>query len=78
MVLSHGVSMSHAINCRQTCTIKIAPKWTSQGRDHFSQVKRSCLLAMIGRFQSSLFASVFQSLLPVVVIMTDGSEKGNC
>ena len=33
---------------------------------------------VIGGFQSVLCVSVFQGLLLVIVIMTDGSEKRNC
>ena len=44
---------------------------------HFSRVKRSRLLVVIGRFRSILFASVFQGSLAVAIIMIDGSEKPN-
>ena len=33
---------------------------------------------MIGGFRSVLCVSVFQSSFPVIVIMTDGSEKRIC
>ena len=42
---------------------------------HFSRVKRSRLLVVIGRFRSILFVSVFQGSLAVAIILTDGSEK---
>ena len=45
---------------------------------HFSRVKRSRLLVVIGRFWSILFVFVFQGLLAVAIIIIDGSEKPNC
>ena len=44
---------------------------------HFSRVKRSCLLVVIGRFRSIVFVSVFQGSLAVAIIMIDGNEKPN-
>ena len=44
---------------------------------HFSQVKRPCLSVEIGRFQSTLFVSVFQGLSAVTIIVIDDSEKRN-
>ena len=58
--------------CRQSS--KRIP-WETEA--HFSRVKRSRLLVMIGRFRSILFASVFQGSLAVAIIMIDSSEKPN-
>ena len=43
---------------------------------HFSQVKRSCVSVVIGRFWSILYVSVFQGLLAATkIVITDGSES---
>ena len=44
---------------------------------HFSQVKRSHLSVVTGRFRSILFVSVLRGSLAVAIIVTDGSEKPN-
>ena len=44
---------------------------------HFSRVKRSHPLVVIGRFRSILFVSVFQGSLAVAIIMIDSSKKSN-
>jgi len=58
--------------CRQSSK---RTSWETEA--HFSLVKRSCLLGVIGRFRSILFVSVFQDSLAVAIIMIDGSEKPN-
>ena len=63
----------YVFRCRQASK-RIS--WKTEA--HFSQVKRSRLLIVIGRFRSILFVSVFQGSLAVAVIMIDGSEKPNC
>ena len=49
--------------------------WKTEAQ--FSQVKRSSLSVMIGRFRSILFVSVFQGSLPVAIILIDGNKKPN-
>ena len=53
-------------------------KRTSQETEvHFSRVKRTHLLVVIGRFRFSLFVSFFQGSLAVAIIVTDSSENRN-
>ena len=62
----------YVFRCRQSSK-RIS--WETEA--HFSRVKRSRLLVVIGGFRSILFASVFQGSLAVATIMIDGSEKPN-
>ena len=55
---------------------KFAPKRASQETEvHFSRVKRSRLLVVIGGFRSIMLVSVFQGSLAVAIIVISGSEK---
>ena len=54
----------------------LSSKPTSQETEvHFSQVKRSHLSVVIGRFRTILFAFAFQGSLAVTITVIDSSEK---
>ena len=58
--------------CRQS-----SKRTSRETEAHFSWVKRSHLLVVIGRFRSILFVCVFQGSLAVAIIVIEGSEKPN-
>ena len=62
----------YVFRCRQS-----SKRTSRETKAHFSQVKRSRLSVVIGRFRSILFVSGFQGSLAVAIIMIDGSEKPN-
>ena len=60
------------------CCHQSSKQTSRETEAHFSQVKRSRLSVVIGRFRSILFVSVFQGSLAVAIIVIDCSENPNC